>query len=96
MFTNGLSATMAELSACVHGISWNRGAPAQQSAFGDDAYQSIASKAAAYGYFIALGSAFSRWEQTYGCGKHARISNLNGFALDHTANLSEGHAGERP
>jgi len=54
----------------------------QQSAFGDDAYQSIASKAAAYGFFIAQNQPFLDGNKRTAAASMLAFLYLNGFALD--------------
>lgn len=56
----------------------------QQSAFGDDAYQTIASKAAAYGFFIAQGQPFLDGNKRSAAASMLAFLYLNGFALDQT------------
>src|SRR5207249_8335000 len=56
----------------------------QQSAFGDDAYQSIGSKAAAYGFFIAQNQPFLDGNKRTAAASMLAFLYLNGFALDQT------------
>jgi len=56
----------------------------QQSAFGDDAYQSIGSKAAAYGFFIAQSQPFLDGNKRTAAASMLAFLYLNGFALDQT------------
>ena len=56
----------------------------QQSAFGDDAYKSIAAKAAAYGFFIAQNQAFLDGNKRTAAASMLAFLYLNGFALDQT------------
>jgi death-on-curing protein len=56
----------------------------QQSAFGDDAYPSIGSKAAAYGLFIAQNQPFLDGNKRTAAASMLAFLYLNGFALDQT------------
>src|SRR2546427_12823996 len=56
----------------------------QQSAFGDDAYQSIGSKAAAYGFFIAQNQPFLDGNKRTAAASMLAFLYLNGHALDQT------------
>lgn len=56
----------------------------QQSAFGDDAYPSIASKAAAYAYFLGSNHAFVDGNKRAGANTMLAFLYLNGFRLDRT------------
>ena len=68
----------------------------QQSAFGDDAYQSIGSKAAAYGFFIAQNQPFLDGNKRTAAASMLAFLYLNGFALDQTDDeMYEGLHGDR-
>src|SRR5438876_800208 len=54
----------------------------QQSAFGEDAYSSFASKAAAYGFFIAQNQPFVDGNKRTAAASMLAFLYLNGFALD--------------
>ena len=56
----------------------------QQSAFGEDAYVSYASKAAAYGFFIAQDQPFVDGNKRTAAASMLAFLYLNGFALDQT------------
>ena len=69
----------------------------QQSAFGDDAYQSIGSKAAAYGFFIAQNQPFLDGNKRTAAASMLAFLYLNGFALDQTDDeMYEAFRGSRP
>jgi death on curing protein len=53
----------------------------QQSAFGEDAYSSFASKAAAYGFFIAQNQPFIDGNKRTAAASMLAFLYLNGFAL---------------
>src|SRR5215813_2194096 len=56
----------------------------QQSAFGEDAYFSFASKAAAYGFFIAQNQPFVDGNKRTAAASMLAFLYLNGFALIQT------------
>ena len=56
----------------------------QQSAFGEDAYQDVASKAAAYGFFIAQNQPFLDGNKRTAAASMLAFLYLNGFALNQT------------
>ena len=57
---------------------------AQQSAFGEDAYASVASKAAAYGYFIAQNQPFLDGNKRTAAASLLAFLYLNGLKLQQT------------
>lgn len=56
----------------------------QQSAFGEDAYQTIPEKAAAYGYFIAENQAFVEGNKRTASISMLAFLDLNGFEFHQT------------
>src|SRR5690348_8088747 len=56
----------------------------QQTAFGEDAYLSYASKAAAYGFFIAQNQPFVDGNKRTAAASMLAFLYLNGFALNQT------------
>ena len=56
----------------------------QQSAFGDDAYPSIAAKAAAYGFFLAQNQPFPDGNKRTAAAGMLAFLYLNDFTLDQT------------
>jgi death-on-curing protein len=56
----------------------------QQSAFGEDAYPTLASKAAAYGFFIAQDQPFLDGNKRTAAASMLAFLYLNGYALDQT------------
>ena len=56
----------------------------QQSAFGEDAYPSLASKAAAYGFFIAQNQPFLDGNKRTAAAGMLAFLYLNGYALNQT------------
>ena|SRR2546422_9189760 len=54
----------------------------QQSAFGEDAYPSVSSKAAAYAYFLALNHPFLDGNKRTAAAAMLSFLYLNGFHLD--------------
>ena len=57
---------------------------AQQSAFGEDAYPDLASKAAAYGFFIAQNQPFADGNKRAAAASMLGFLYLNGHTLDET------------
>ena len=57
---------------------------AQQSAFGEDAYPTIASKAAAYGFFLAQNQPFLDGNKRTAAASLLAFLYLNSYALDQT------------
>lgn len=53
----------------------------QQSAFGDDAYQTIAEKAAAYGYFLCMNHPFLDGNKRTALAAMAAFLDVNGYEL---------------
>ena len=56
----------------------------QQSAFGEDAYPTIASKAAAYGFFLAQNQPFLDGNKRTAAASLLAFLYLNGYALNQT------------
>ena len=56
----------------------------QQSAFTEDAYPTLAEKAAAYGYFLAENQPFIDGNKRTGAAAMEAFLNLNGLLLDQT------------
>ena len=56
----------------------------QQSAFGEDAYPTLASKAAAYGFFIAQNQPFLDGNKRTAAASMLAFLYLNGHAIDRT------------
>ena len=56
----------------------------QQSAFGEDAYPSVADKAAAYGFFIAENQPFLDGNKRTAADAMLTFLDLNGFEFDQT------------
>ena len=56
----------------------------QQSAFGEDAYPTLASKAAAYGFFIAQNQPFLDGNKRTAAASMLAFLYLNGYAIDQT------------
>ena len=54
----------------------------QQSVFGEDAYPTIASKAAAYAYFLALNHAFFDGNKRTATAAMLTFLYMNGFRID--------------
>lgn len=53
----------------------------QQSAFGDDAYESVAERAAAYGYFITQNHPFLDGNKRTGAAAMLTFLDMNGYEL---------------
>jgi death-on-curing protein len=56
----------------------------EQSAFGEDAYPTIADKAAAYGFFIAEAQAFVDGNKRTAAAAMLTFLEINGYHLDQT------------
>lgn len=56
----------------------------EQSAFGQDAYVTVADKAAAYGFFIAEAQAFVDGNKRTAAAAMLTFLNVNGYDLDQT------------